>query len=108
MLTKRVMKRRTKEEKERILHDVQRLGVVAGCRKNGIDPSTYYDWLERYEASGVDGLEDRRGKNSDATLRRLEKENKILKEIVAEKDLEIRMRDELLKKKKMEWQRAKK
>lgn len=108
MLTKNVMKRRSKEDKEKILHDVQRLGVVAGCRKNGIDPSTYYSWLERYQAHGIDGLEDRRGKNLDATFRKLEKENKILKEMLAEKDLEIRMRDELLKKKRAEWQRAKK
>ena len=108
MLSKREVKRRTKEEKERILHEVQRLGVVAGCRKNGIDPRTYYDWLEKYQASGISGLEDRRGRNSDASLRRLERENRLLKEMLAEKELEIKMKDELLKKRIVDWERAKK
>ena len=107
MLSKREMKRRTKEEKERILHEVQRLGVVAGCRKNNVDPTTYYSWLEKYQAHGLEGLEDRRGKNSEADMRRLEKENKLLKEMLAEKDLEIKMKDELLKKKRALWEKGK-
>lgn len=108
MLSKRIMKQRSKEEKEKILLEIQQLGVVAGCRRFGIDPSTYYTWLERYQAHGPAGLEDRRGKNSEAALRRLEKENKILKEILAEKELEIKMQNELLKKKRAEWQRERK
>ncbi|MCK5840375.1 MAG: transposase [Bacteroidales bacterium] len=102
------MKKRTKEEKEKILHSVQSLGVVAGCRRYGVEPSTYYTWLEKYQAHGIEGLEDRRGKQSEAALKRLEKENKILKEILAEKDLELKMKDELLKKKMVHWKREKK
>lgn len=108
MLSKRIMKQRSKEEKEKILLEIQQLGVVAGCRRFAIDPTTYYSWLERYQAHGLEGLEDRRGKNSEAAMRRLEKENKILKEILAEKELEIKMQNELLKKKRAEWQREKK
>jgi putative transposase len=108
MLSKRIMKQRSKEEKEKILLEIQQLGVVAGCRRFGIDPSTYYTWLERYQAHGLEGLADRRGKNSEAAMRRLEKENKILKEILAEKELEIKMQNELLKKKRAEWQRERK
>jgi putative transposase len=108
MLLKREMKKRTKEEKEKIILDVQRLGVIAGCRKHNVDPPAYYYWLKKYQAHGVDGLEDRRGKNSEAALRRLEKENKLLKEMVAEKDLEIKMKDELLKKKMAHWANGKK
>lgn len=108
MLSKRIMKQRSKEEKEKILLEIQQLGVVAGCRRFGMDPTTYYSWLERYQAHGLEGLEDRRGKNSEAALRRLEKENKILKEILAEKELEIKMQNELLKKKRAEWQRERK
>ena len=43
LLSKRIVKKRTKEEKEQILLECQKLGVVAGCRKNGIDPKQYYD-----------------------------------------------------------------
>lgn len=108
MLSKRVMKKRTKEEKERILLEIQRLGVVAGCRKYGVDPTTYYSWLDKYQAHGINGLEDRRGKSQEAAMRRLEKENRLLKEILAERDLEIKMKDQLLKKKMEGWERAKK
>lgn len=108
MLSKRTVKKRSKEEKEQILHECKNLGIVAGCRKNGIDPKQYYDWLDRYQAHGLEGLEDRRSKTNEAAMKRLEKENKALKELLAEKELELKFKDELLKKKKMEWRREKK
>jgi putative transposase len=105
---KYALKHRTKEEKEKLLQEIQKLGVVAGCRRHSIDPTTYYTWLERYQAHGINGLEDRRSQNHDAMIRKLEKENRILKELMAEKDLEIRMQSELLKKKMEQWKNAKK
>ena len=93
------MHKRTPQEKERILLDIQTLGVIAGCRKYGLARTLYYEWLDKYNASGLEGLEDRRGKNMDAHVKRLEKENRILKELLAEKELESKMKDELLKKK---------
>jgi putative transposase len=97
-MAKRLHKR-TPQEKERILLDIQTLGVIAGCRKYGLARTLYYEWLNKYNASGLEGLEDRRGKNMDAHVKRLEKENRILKELLAEKELESKMKDELLKKK---------
>jgi putative transposase len=108
MLTKREMKKRSNEEKERIILDIQRLGVTAGCRKHGIFATTYYDWLEKYEAGGVEGLIDRRSLSNENLLRKYEKEIKLLKEMIADKDLELKMKDELLKKKMALWQNAKK
>jgi putative transposase len=105
MLTKRIMQKRSKEEKERILIDIGRIGVVAGCRKHGLSANTYYQWLEKYSAHGIDGLEDRRGKTNEHMLRKAEKQIKLLKEILAEKELELRMKDELLKKKMAQWNR---
>jgi putative transposase len=93
------MHKRTPQEKERILLDIQELGVIAGCRKYGLARTLYYEWLDKYNASGLEGLEDRRGKNMDAYAKRLEKENRILKELLAEKELEAKLKDELLKKK---------
>lgn len=93
------MHKRTPQEKERIILDIQNLGLVAGCRKYGLARTLYYDWLDKYNSSGLEGLEDRRGKNMDAQFKRLEKENRILKELLAEKELESRLKDELLKKK---------
>ena len=108
MLSKKELKRRTKEEKEKILLEIQRLGVVAGCRKHNVDPSSYYAWLDKYQAHGLSGLEDRRGKNSEASLRKLEKENRLLKEMLAEKELELKMKDDLLKKRIVHWKSGKK
>jgi putative transposase len=99
MLMVKRMHKRTPQEKERIILDIQNLGVIAGCRKYGLARTLYYDWLDKYNSSGLDGLEDRRGKNMDAQFKRLEKENRILKELLAEKELESRLKDELLKKK---------
>lgn len=102
------LKRRTKEEKEKLLIEIQKLGVVAGCRRYSIEPSTYYHWLERYQAHGINGLEDRRSQSQEAMMRKLEKENKLLKELLADKELEIKMHAELLKKKMVQWQSVKK
>ncbi len=103
----RKLHKRSPEEKERILLDIQRLGVLAGLRKHALSKATYYAWLERYQASGLEGLEDRRKVNIDAQIKRLEKENKLLKEILAEKELESKMKDELLKKKIAQWNKEK-
>jgi putative transposase len=105
---KREIHKRTPQEKEKILLDIQRIGVTVGCRKHMISKTMYYTWLNRFNAFGLDGLEDRRGKNLDAQIKRLEKENRILKELLAEKELEAKMKDELLKKKFAEWKRKEK
>ncbi len=99
MLMVKQIHKRTPQEKERILLDIQHLGVTAGCRKHGISRVLYYDWLNRYQASGLEGLEDRRGKSVDARIKRLENENRLRKELLAEKELESKLKDELLKKK---------
>jgi putative transposase len=44
----------------------------------------------------------------DAQLKRLEKENRMLKELLAEKELESKLKDELLKKKIVQWNKGKK
>lgn len=95
--------KRTAQEKERIILDIQRLGVVAGCRKHNLSRTLYYDWTNRYNANGLAGLEDRRHSTNEASVQRLEKENRMLKELLAEKELESRMKDELLKKKFAQW-----
>ena len=105
MLMKKDLQKRSAQEKERILLDIQSLGLVAGCRKHNVSKGLYYRWLDRFNASGIEGLEDRRGKNMDAQVKRLEKENHLLKVLLAEKELESKMKDELLKKKFAEWQK---
>ncbi len=97
----------TPQEKEKIIIDIQRLGVTVGCRKHEISKALYYQWVERYNASGIEGLEDRRRFISNAMVKRLEKENMVLKELLAEKEPEARMKDDLLKKKNLQGGRKK-
>lgn len=37
----------------------EELSVAALCRQYGVSRKTGYKWIERYEASGVEGLKDR-------------------------------------------------
>lgn len=103
MFMKKQILKRTPKEKEKIILEAQTLGMTATLRRHGVSRSLFYDWLDKYTASGIEGLEDRRGKNMDAHIQRLEKENKALKELLAEKELESKLKDELLKKKFGQW-----
>ncbi len=91
------MKRKTPEEKEKILKDIEKTGVVEGCRKYGISANTYYDWKRKYNNYGLKGLSTY-NKISDKKYKNLEKENALLKKIIIEKELKIQMQEELLKK----------
>jgi transposase-like protein len=96
------MKRKTSEEKEKIIKEIEKLGVVEGCRKYGISAITYYEWDRKYKTYGIKGLSAYNVK-SDKEYKRLEKENAQLKELVVAKELQIQLQAELLKKKMEQW-----
>lgn len=96
------------EEKISILKDIEKTGVVEGCRKHGIYATTYYEWKKRYEANGADGLKPNYAKKEAKELKRLQKENERLKKLLAEKELELSLKTELLKKKIAQWKSEKK
>lgn len=98
---------RTAEEKLKIIHDFQRLGVVAGCRKHGITSPTYYNWLRKYEKEGPAGLKDGRKENLDRALQAKDKEIKLLKEIIVDKELKLKMQQEVIEKKFKAWKKRK-
>ncbi len=54
--------RRTASEKMEIIRlvDETDLPVRVTLRQLGVPRSTFYDWYQRYEAEGFDGLEDTR------------------------------------------------
>ena len=95
------MKRRkfTNEEKVKILEEASKNGVTTTLEHYGIYPATYYAWKKKYTSMGEVGLDHGMTKEHLKRIRELEKENSQLKEIVAEKELEGRLKDELLKKK---------
>lgn len=96
------MKKRkwSKSEKLKILREAKKEGVQVTIRKYGVYPSTYYNWRKKYEIDGETGIEDtavRRKK--DKYIRKLENQVSLLKELLAEREMEIALRDELLAKK---------
>jgi putative transposase len=96
------------EEKVSILKDIKKIGVVEGCRKHGIYATTYYDWKKKYEEKGADGLVPRYGRKESGELKKVQKENERLKKLLAEKELELSIKTDLLKKKMAQWKSAKK
>lgn len=90
--------RKTPEEKLRILKEGKLEGVLKTCRKYDIHESTYYIWKERYEEGGFEALKPQGKYNYDPELARLKEENAKLKKILAEKDLALEIKEELLKK----------
>ncbi len=68
--------------------------------KYKIYPGTYYSWKRKLDEIGEEGLTHGMTKAQQKRIRELEKENRLLKELVAEKELEGRLKDELLKKKR--------
>lgn len=91
--------RKTKEEKLLILKEASEKGVASTLEKHGLYPATYYTWKKKYESMGADGF--RHGITPDQLkeIKRLEKENTQLKELLISVQLESRMKDELIKKK---------
>lgn len=103
------MKRRkwTKEEKLAIFKEAEAEGVEVTLRKHGIYSSTYYGWRKKLRLDGEAGLEEQERRRKDGQyIRKLEDEVSLLKELLAERDMEIALKDELLKK-KYPWARKK-
>jgi putative transposase len=96
----------TKEQKLEILKEATAHGVTATLEKHGIYPATYYSWRKKFDTMGEAGFRHGMTPAQLKEIRRLEKENKTLKELLAEKELEGRLKDEVLKK-KYAWERKK-
>ncbi len=97
-ITRKGIKKFTKSEKLRILEEAKKKGVGVTLNKYGVYQATYYYWKKKLLVYGEDGLEHRQQKDLHNQLRKLEEENKKLKELLGNKELESELKDELLKK----------
>ncbi len=89
----------TKEEKLLVLQQAKEKGVKETLEKYGIYPATYYSWKEKYEQMGEMGFRHGMTPAHIKEIKRLEKENAVLKKLLAEKELEGHLKTELVKKK---------
>ena len=96
----------TKEEKLQVLKEAEEKGVKSTLEKHGIYPATYYSWKNKYEEMGEMGFRHGMTPAHIKEIKRLEKENALLKKLLAEKEMEGHLKDEMIKK-KYAWARKK-
>lgn len=89
--------RKSPQDKQRILDESKTLGLVETARKYEISYQALKNWQDIYAVSGLEGLAAGVGKISPE-LKRLQLENQRLKELVADKELELKIKNDLLKK----------
>ena len=103
---RKVMKGRSYSEefKEQILQEVKEVGNVSLVgRKHGIATSTIFTWISKSKNKDKIGVKPGRkalveGKNNENEINEITQENDKLKKILGEKDLEIAILKDLLKK----------
>jgi len=98
-ITEKGTKKFTKEEKLKIIEEANEKGVKVTLSKYDLYPATFYYWKKKLTLHGEAGLTHRRLKDQQTEINRLEKENSALKILLAEKELESKLKDEMLKKK---------
>jgi putative transposase len=86
------------EEKLRLIALCSNSTILSVARSNNLSYQTLKNWVDKFSMFGKDGLLGKKATENDAVLKTLHKENEQLKLIIAEKELEIRIKNELLKK----------
>jgi putative transposase len=90
---------RTKAEKLAILKEGEKNGISATCRKYGIYEASYYQWKNNFHEKDNAGLQGSMSKEHLKEIKRLQKENRQLKDLLIKEQLESQLKGELLKKK---------
>lgn len=91
-------KKWTLDQKLEILTCSEEIGIVETCRKYGVSTGTFYSWKKKYESQGEAGLKvtyDTKSKE----LKQSEEQNRILRKLLSNKEIELEVQRELLKKK---------
>lgn len=91
-------KKWTLAQKLEILSSSEEIGVVETCRKYGVSTGTFYSWKKRFDQKGEAGLKvtyDIKGKE----LKQAEEQIRVLRKLLCDKEVELEVQRELLKKK---------
>ena len=90
-------KKWTLEQKLEILSVSEEIGMVEACRKYSLSTGTFYSWKKKFEHKGEAGLKvtyDTKSKE----LKEAE-EDRILRKLLSDREIELEVQRELLKKK---------
>lgn len=87
-------------EKEKLVLEAAQIGASAVSRKYNISRTDLVRWSNRYKEHGIDGLKRKTPNRNqiDVEKQQLLEENRQLKLLLGEKDLELRIKTDLLKK----------
>ena|SRR5690554_2421835 len=91
-------KKWTLEQKLEILSTAEEIGIVEACRKYSVSTGTFYSWKKKFEHKGEIGLKvtyDTKSKE----LKAAEEENRVLRKLLSDREIELEVQRELLKKK---------
>lgn len=91
-------KKWTLEKKLEILSSSEDLGIVETCRKYGVSTGTFYSWRKKFESKGEAGLKVTYETKSKE-LKVAEEEIRILRKLLGDREIELEVQRELLKKK---------
>jgi putative transposase len=97
----------TTKEKMNILSESEKNGVKVTLEKYNLFPATFYYWKKKHTVYGEPGLDHKTQAEQIKRVKALEQENQRLKIMLADKELESSLKDELLKKKYPELKRLK-
>lgn len=86
------------KEKLEILSSAEEIGVVSTCRKYSLSTGTFYSWKRKYDTHGEAGLKVTYAIKSKE-LKQAEQQNRILRKLLCDKEVELEVHRELLKKK---------
>jgi transposase-like protein len=89
-------------EKLAIVNFYKEHGAGKTSKAYNVSTGTIYRWVKLFQDQGSVGLSDNFSLYKDKEIARLKREIQAFKEIVAEKELELRIKDSLLKKKTLE------
>jgi putative transposase len=94
------------KEKLQLIEESKSLGILETASKHNLHYQTLKNWVDAYALGGSAGLQGK-GVKAEPELRRLYLENEQLKLIMAEKELALRIKDEMLKKNSFQTEREK-
>jgi transposase-like protein len=88
----------SQEEKLTIVKYYKEHGAAKASKEFNVSSANIYNWVSLFEKGGTSNLSGANGSDKDKEILRLQREIQAYKEIIAEKELSLRIKDALLKK----------
>ena len=91
-------KKWTLDQKLEILSSSEDIGMLEACRKYGVSTGTFYSWKKKFESQGEAGLKVTYSTKSKEH-KQADEENRVLRKLLSDREIELEVQRELLKKK---------